>query len=427
MTEEDRTHSPEFHLVILGGDIGVYALARSAFEAYGERSTVISGAALGPIARSSIIDVVALGMGASVKDIAEKALEIAPNLQARYKGKELILLTNSDSQVRAVIEMSDKLKEYYHLPMVDLKLLDMVQDKLSFAKLCEKYEVKTPKTVGVDLSSYNTDAWVKPKLPDEFPLVAKPANSAHYERLRFEGMKKVYFISNQEELDHLWKTLYEGGVRSHFVLQQLIPGDDQCMQSLTAYVDSNHKVTMFGSAQVLLEEHVPTALGNPAAMITRPFEDLYGQAQALLEGINYTGFANFDVKKDPRDNTQYFLEVNPRIGRNNYYNTAAGLNPVEFLVRDIICHEELDLQLISQEVLYTVLTTQLLKRYISKENKNAVSELVRAGRVVNPLWADYDKGLGIDTLKRRTWIVLHTLNHYKKFRRHYPKKTDSGF
>lgn len=427
MTNSSLHTKPQFHLVILGGDIGVYALARAAYEAYGERSTVISGAALGSIARSSIIDVTAVGMGASVKDIAQKALDMAPKLQKRYENKELILLTNSDSQVRAVIEMREELERFYHVPMVNLELLDRVQDKLEFAKLCEQFKVKTPKTVGIDLSRYKTEAWQMPELPDDFPLVAKPANSALYERLRFEGMKKVYYLQNEKELKELLETLYAGGVRSSFVLQQLIPGDDQCMQSLTAYVDSKSRVSMLGSAQVLLEEHVPTALGNPAAMITRPFEDLYDQAQIFLEGIGYTGFANFDVKKDPRDNTQYFLEVNPRIGRNNYYNTAAGLNPIEFLVKDIIEKKSIELQRISQEVLYSVVSIHLLKKYLNKENTRKVSELAGANRVINPLWASYDKGLGIDTLKRRAWILAHTINMYKKFKRYYPASSANGF
>ena len=48
--------SEQIQPVILGADIGVYALARSFHEAYGVRSYVVSGAALGPVAHSQIIE-----------------------------------------------------------------------------------------------------------------------------------------------------------------------------------------------------------------------------------------------------------------------------------------------------------------------------------------------------------------------------------
>ena len=46
----------------------------------------------------------------------------------------------------------------------------------------------------------------------------------------------------------------------------------------------------------------------------------------------YRGYANFDVKVDPRDGLAKFFEVNPRIGRNNYSVTGAGANVARFVV-----------------------------------------------------------------------------------------------
>ena len=52
--------APAFDVVMLGGDIGVYSLARAFHEAFGVRSTVISRIATGPV-DSAIIDNVLLG------------------------------------------------------------------------------------------------------------------------------------------------------------------------------------------------------------------------------------------------------------------------------------------------------------------------------------------------------------------------------
>ena len=50
-----------------------------------------------------------------------------------------------------------------------------------------------------------------------------------------------------------------------------------------------------------LEEHTPRALGNHAAIITEYNAPLMEKLKAFLEAIEYTGFANFDIKYDTRD------------------------------------------------------------------------------------------------------------------------------
>ncbi|WP_341855090.1 hypothetical protein [Brachybacterium sp. GPGPB12] len=110
------------------------------------------------------------------------------------------------------------------------------------------------------------------------------------------------------------------------MVQEMIPGDDTSMLSVTAYVDTQGRVTLLGGAQVLLEEHTPGALGNPAAMFTTDLPEVFEQSVRFLHHTGYRGYANFDVKIDPRDGVGKFFEVNPRIGRNNYYMTAAGAN-----------------------------------------------------------------------------------------------------
>ncbi|MDK6486720.1 hypothetical protein QP158_11585, partial [Streptococcus agalactiae] len=84
-----------------------------------------------------------------------------------------------------------------------------------------------------------------------FPVVAKTAVGADYDEVSFVGKKKIYFVDSQAELDDLWKKLASAGYRSTFVVQELIPGDNTQMRSITAYVDSHGEVTLLGSARVL--------------------------------------------------------------------------------------------------------------------------------------------------------------------------------
>ena len=165
--------------------------------------------------------------------------------------------------------------------------------------------------------------------------------------------------------------LARAGFDDVFLVQELIPGDNTAMRSITAYVDSHGEVTLIGSARVLLEDHAPTMIGNPVAMITEDFPALWDAAERLLTSSGYRGFANFDVKIDPRDGRAVFFEVNPRIGRNNWYMSAAGLNPMTVMVADLVEHRRVEHERISREILYSMVPDSLLLKYIREDSLRA--------------------------------------------------------
>lgn len=120
---------------------------------------------------------------------------------------------------------------------------------------------------------------------------------------------------------------YEG----KFLIQEMIPGDDTSMRILTTYSDQNGKVRFTSFGQTLLEDMRPMGVGNPLAIVSRTDETIVAEAARLLEAVGYTGFANFDIKVDPRDGSHRFFEINTRLGRSNYYVTAAGDNVADGL------------------------------------------------------------------------------------------------
>ncbi|HEY0215570.1 MAG TPA: hypothetical protein VGC57_04175, partial [Cellulomonas sp.] len=187
--------------------------------------------------------------------------------------------------------------------------------------------------------------------------------------------------------------------------------------------DSRGSITLLCSAHVLLEEHTPSGLGNPAAMVTTREDAMLDQARSFLHGVGYVGFANFDVKVDPRDGTYRFFEVNPRIGRNNYYVTAAGANPTRFLVEDRVLDHGVEPVVVDAQVLYSILPHRLLLRYVGDPAlASTVRGLIAAKKVAHPLRYRRDAG------PRRRWYALAaSLNQVRKFRRYYPKATGTGF
>lgn len=417
-----------FQPVILGADIGVYALARSFHEQYGVRSVVVSLTVTGPVADSTILENVVLGPEATPEQMVAALEQLAQRFTGGPDGPaaerpELLLLANTDWLVRFLVRNRTELEQWYTVPFLGAELLDRLADKARFAELCTELGISTPRTVVQDFAGAAGPGW-EPVAVDglTFPLIAKAANSADYERLHFEGKKKVYQVDDQAELDDLWATLTRVGFTGRFVVQEMIPGDDTQMRSITCYVDTHGVVTLSCCAHVLLEEHTPSGLGNPAAMITGRFDDMLDQAHRLLTSTGYVGFANFDVKVDPRDGSAQFFEVNPRIGRNNYYVTAAGANPVRFLVEDRVDGVAVEPVSVDREVLYSIVPFGLLRRYVLDPTLRAkVDGLVRRRATAHPL-----RYRAETRPRRRLYVLAAAVNQVRKFRRYYPEVTGTG-
>ncbi|MGB3828699.1 MAG: carboxylate--amine ligase [Ornithinimicrobium sp.] len=408
---------PDFDVVLLGTDIGIYALARAFRERYGISSTVISRVVAGPIADSQFIETIELGDDAQRQDTLDELARQGAKRKAA--GRTTLLLSNADSFSRMLSDQAQWLSQWYIVPSVDSSVLDMVADKIEFDRVCDELGIPTPRTLIQDFTGADDPSWAPDAVDLTFPVVAKPAVGAAYEGLRFEGKSKIYKVDSAEELIEIFTRVRDAGFRDRFVVQELIPGDDTAMRSITAYIDQFGEATLLATAQVLLQEHQPLAIGNPAAMVTTAYPELMAQAERMLKHVNYRGFANFDVKLDPRDGVMKFFEMNPRIGRNNFYVTAAGANVAEFITADLIQNQRHEQVIVRNEILYCVLPMFLLRRYLSPEQKVLVKRVTRKG-VFHPL-------VNKDSFKRKLYVAAAKTNYVRKYAKYYPKQTDSGF
>lgn len=406
---------PGFRPVIVGSDIGVYALTRSFHEAYGLRTTVVAFAEPGPIAHSQLIDAVL--SGTAPEEIVATLERLAVELRGAEGDLPLLLQSNMDWVVRILVHHRARLQAAgYVLPYADAELIDRICDKAEFSAVCTELGIPTPATVIQDFAGAD-EGWTPEPVSFDFPVIAKPASSADYHEVRFAGKQKIYEIASPAELDRLWESLRGAGFRGRFLVQEMIPGDDTQMRSVTTYSDTSGRVTLRCSAHVLLEERTPAARGNPSAMIVEPIDEILDAAQRLCEHVGWVGFANFDVKLDPRDGVFKFFEQNPRIGRNNYYLTAGGQNPTEVLVDDVIRGERREPVTATREILYCVVPHRLLRRYVLDDGLRArVGGLMRTGRTVHPLRYTADA-----SPRRRLYVLTALVNHVRKYRRFYPR------
>ncbi|WP_172120126.1 carboxylate--amine ligase [Actinomyces faecalis] len=398
---------PDLLPVVVGGDIGAYALARELHEATGQRVRIVSPSPIEAIALSSYIDVIG-------QDTADEAglLRVLRELVEGRGPRSAVVIGNTDSLASFLSSHREELEPRYVVPFPSPETIDSLSDKVSFARVCAEHGLRTPRQVvvrGEDLVHGD------PVIDIAFPLIGKPAVGAYWDTVSFPSKRKVYELDTPEQLARLWQDLRGAGFESTFLIQERIPGDDDAMRSVTAYVASDGRVTMMGSARVLLEDHAPTLIGNPVAMITEPYPELWSGVEALLTGTGYRGFANFDIKVDPRDGQAVFFEVNPRIGRNSYYMAAAGVNPMVPMIRDLVDARPGPRAEARNEVLYSLVPIHLILHQVDDPRLRA-RVLRLAWRAVDPLQDPAET-----SVRRRLLVTGLKLNHDRKFHRYRPK------
>lgn len=399
--------------IILGGDWSTYPMAREFYEAFGVTSICVAIDAVAVIKNSKFIDMY------NVETVDEKNVRgVVEVVAAANRDKTVLLMANTDDRVQVVENVQEGLPSNVICVLPPHDLMLQVSDKVSFHEMCAQYGLDTPRTENVCLAG--TDPIPPSEIP--FPLVAKPAASKEYASMYPKGFQKVYFMHEQAELDKLWADLRAAGFEGTILVQELIEGDDTYMDSLTLYVNEAGKVSFCSSAHVILEDHVPALFGNPVAMITTPMPDLWESAGRMLEGIGWRGFANIDLKRDPKTGRKIFMDFNPRIGANSYYSAAAGINPMYTLVRDIVDHADEAPVKLTEQILYHRVPVKMLGKYILDPDFLAEFKgIVKAGKTFNPTRCKDD------SLKSQLAGAAMEKNYIRKFNEYYPEPTQTSF
>ena len=396
--------------VILGGDITAYSLVRTFYEAYQVKPVVANMSTSGPISLSLLCDHVYVEGFDTEAVLVEALLEIGRTYGVEA-GKRLLVLGSGDWYVRMLVENKDALAPYFVIPYIDQQLLDRIVLKDLFYGTLDELGIPYPRTLVHDVADTTP--------PDVAhlgtPIVAKPANSALYHYASFPGKKKVFILDTPAELEQVLANVRSSSYDYKFLIQEYVPGDDTNMRVLTCYSDRDARVRFASLGRTLLEEHVPSAIGNPCAIITDRDDEIVAQATRFLEHIGYTGFSNFDLKHDPRDDTFKFFEINVRLGRSNYYVTASGYNVAEWMVRDLLQDEAFEgMTIADREHLFTFVPKYVIWRFVRDDAMRArAMHLYRTGA-----WSDPQR-FGPDlTWRRRGYNALYLANQARKFHRY---------
>ena len=338
-------------------------------------------------------------------------IEIGKEYKQKYD--YLILLSCAEWYTNPIVNNMEKLKEYFILPFMNKEIKDKLEDKESFYKICDEYNLPYPKTFIV--TKENKDN-LNINLP--YPLALKPSNSTLYSEVKFEGKEKSYKINNKEELNKVINQIFSSGYNGHIIVQDYIPGNDDTMYVLNCYSNKEGKVKMMCLGHCLLEEHTPYGIGNYRAIISTGDEKIYKIIQNFLEDIKYVGFSNFDLKYDYRDDTYKLFEINIRQGRSSYFTTAAGLNMAKYLVDDYILNKDEKTDYNYNNFLWLHTPIKVLKKYVyNKDVLNEALKLIKEKKYGYTLKNPKD-----NKIIRKFWINRIYNKDFKTYKLYPPKQ-----
>ncbi|GGA36821.1 carboxylate--amine ligase [Psychrobacillus lasiicapitis] len=392
--------------IIVGTDMNAYNMAISFHEEYNIKPILVGKEEMSFTKWSSVIDHIEIH-----PNLWDKAafVTVLTEVAMKYKtaGKQLLLIGTNDFYVRLIIENAKALKEMYVFNYMSEELMNNLLVKSNFYKLCEEHGIDAPKT-------YYYSCAKKEPFTEEvlFPLIIKPSNGVQYYKNKFPGQQKVYRVESHEELNNVINKVNASGYKEDLIIQDYIPGDDTYMWDSVFYMNSKGKAQLSTFAQVVLQEHTVTAIGNYTALITRYNEELMLKLQHFLEAVGYVGFANFDLKYDERDGKFKVFEVNIRQGRSSYYTTALGHNMARYFVDDVIYNKAKPLTLLDEHYLFTVVPKIVLKKFVdNKEIQREIRHLLRTGKWGNPMFYKKDT-----SFMRKLYLIARQFNYYKKYK-----------
>ncbi|MHA6482933.1 carboxylate--amine ligase [Paenibacillus sp. strain BS8-2] len=405
----------DFLPIILGSDENAYGNVRLIHEAYGIKPLLLCSRLLIPTMNSKLFDLVRFDdfdrddvfPGALLSILQKHA---SPN-------RKLIVIPCSDYYAGLLTRHYDKFKGLIANRFISRELLDTLDTKDKFYKLCEQYGLDYPKTIVCEPQERES---ALDQMEFQFPIIVKPENSNAYAYLHseFEGKKKVFFFKNKEEYYTMVRSMNKSDYEGKLIIQEFIPGEDSSMRVINSFSDNDGVVKMMCLGQPVLEEYAPKTLGNYAAIISRSDMAIYHKIKTFLEQIGYVGYSNIDMKYDSRTGKYMLFEINPRLGRSSFFVRSAGLNMITAMIDQVVYGKNSDCVYGNQTGMWTNVPRAVLRKYVTDPAlTKEIDGLFKQKKVLYSIW--YKKDLNPKRILR---ISRYYYSHVKNFNLYYYDK-----
>lgn len=398
-----------FEVIVLATDMFGYYWARSFHNQYNKKSFALGNYASEYTKLSNLFKEIRIE-----KDLFEEqtfvdtVINFAKDIKAKTPDHEIIVIPTNDHFVRYMIQNKDELSKYCLFNLPNENLLDSLMLKENFYHTVASHGLPIPETI----FHYPQDDYDQSFI--NFPAIVKPSTAVGWKGLDFAEYEKVYYVKDQNELVKILKAIQKTAYTSPLIIQEYIQGDDTNLWDIVTYSNSLGKVEFINMGQVLLQEPAKTMVGNYTAVVSRYKPEFMKRIVDFLNDIGYTGFANFDMKLDPRDGQFKLFEVNLRAGRSSFSAEQMGESLAKNMVDDLIYNKHNQAtHYMNKENLFSYVPKRVLKQYVmDKELNQETRDLIKRKLLNNPLVYPKDQ-----TAKRSLFLILRALKYLLKYRR----------
>jgi D-aspartate ligase len=248
-------------------------------------------------------------------DDARRQVEFLLELAATEKLKDWVLFPTDDEDVVLFARHHELLSAHYQLTTPPWEVVRWLCDKRLLYQLAKDLALERPWT----FCPRNREEIVLLDCP--FPVILKPAMRVAFNRLsadkawRFED--RASLLAGYDEACKLMDP-------ELLMIQEIVPGWGEAQFSFAALCEDGSPVASIVARRT---RQFPMDFGRFSTYVETIDEpQVVGPALRLLAAIRFTGLAEVEFKRDPRDGQLKLLDVNPRVWGWHTLSNRAGVD-----------------------------------------------------------------------------------------------------
>jgi predicted ATP-grasp superfamily ATP-dependent carboligase len=215
--------------------------------------------------------------------------------------KDWLLIATDDEQVRQIGLNIEDARTRFRYAGVGWDEYRFLYDKRLNYEWCLHHGVRSPLSY---LAKTREDL---PRGALEYPFIVKPAFKRNFKR--YSKAKAIVVNSEQELRALLTGQLAPVGVEE-LIYQEIVPGNGKQQCSYAGLFVEGEPVAAFTARR--LRQHPPD-FGRASTYVDAVYDpEVERESREVLAALKYTGLAEVEWKRDPRDGALKFLEVNAR-------------------------------------------------------------------------------------------------------------------
>lgn len=232
---------------------------------------------------------------------------------SQWQEQEFVIIPCSDWYVDMLVRNKHLLPKQAKVILPNNDLSSQLIDKRDEVKLIAPY-ANLPKSIAH-----------LPETPEallqnlELPIIIKPRSN----ELNRIGKKNIQIYSEQALFEFY---LQHQSVLDFCIAQEIIEGDDDNLWVCNCTFDRYGSLINHFTFQRL--QLAPPHFGVTSYAISKPNEEIVTQVKKVGGALKYQGPAMFEFKYCDRRKSYFYIEVNPRLGLCNYFDTSCNKNNV---------------------------------------------------------------------------------------------------